>query len=252
MKGTIFQKPLEFKLNVEGESWRQGDGVQGTLLVKNHGSEAISLKDIHIHLAQGRLSKVRSKTEGAFKIQASAPISTPDDAEKFLAAGGELQLPWTFQTDRNCAITDVSTSLYILYGQGDAADKLGQIQLTFHPYPIIQEFLKTLTIDFRFVIKYQKFVKERLEIKLEPPTAKAFNFLECLFLYFYIEGDVINVSYAFQVKKLDASAASVDITKQSKTFDQSLAPHEYLMPSGRVNYTFFEAAIREAMKVVGA
>ena len=36
MKGTFFQRPVEYNLWIDGESWRQGDTVSGELTVRNH------------------------------------------------------------------------------------------------------------------------------------------------------------------------------------------------------------------------
>ena len=55
MKGTFFQKPFEFKLNVEGETWRQAQGVSGVLTVKNQGSSPVSVEGTRVHLAYGQL-----------------------------------------------------------------------------------------------------------------------------------------------------------------------------------------------------
>ena len=71
MKGTFFNKPLEWNLETIGESWQQGAIIKGTLRVKNHGTEPADLKDAGVALAVAEIKKVHSRTEGALKIESS-------------------------------------------------------------------------------------------------------------------------------------------------------------------------------------
>ena len=59
MKGTMFDRPLEYTLNVSGERWRQGDKVQGALIIKNHSNESFKLSGIKLSLASGEYKDVR-------------------------------------------------------------------------------------------------------------------------------------------------------------------------------------------------
>src|SRR6185437_9396529 len=110
VKGTFFQKPLEFRLSVDGETWRQGDPITGTLTVKNHSPEPLPTQEITVRLARATLRKVHQKLEGAFgtAVGSAAP---PSDAST-LAPGAEFNFPWKFVTDRNCPITDSVSSLF--------------------------------------------------------------------------------------------------------------------------------------------
>src|SRR4051812_18114787 len=124
MKGMSFQKPLEFRLQVEGETWNQGDSISGVLEVKNRGSESISLADMQVQLGHGRLKRVHEKMSGAFKILEKTGM----DASATLAPNAEAKLQWKFPTDRNCPITDSMASLFLLYGKGEVVETLGQLQ----------------------------------------------------------------------------------------------------------------------------
>lgn len=239
MKGTFFQRPLEFKLQVDGESWRQGDAIAGELTVKNHGNEAVSLADMHVDLAHGKLRDVRAKDPEAFEILTSQKF----DAAATVAPQGEASMSWKFQTDRNCPITDNTSSLFVLYGRGAATEQMGQLQLPVQPYAVIDDFLKAVTIHQRFVVKAHRASKNGVEIKLAPPDSKAFASLENLLLYFRFEGDTLNLKYVFKTKKLEATAASFDVKKQVKDFEQVFERNDYYLPSGRANHERIEAAI---------
>ena len=243
MKGAFFQKPLEFQLRVEGETWHQGNPVHGTLEVKNHGSEPFPLVNARIELALGGLKKVREKVPGAFRPIAALPW----EGSAVLAPGESASFSWSFQTDRNCPITDTGHSLFLLYGAGDAPEKMGQLQLAFQPDAIVLEFLKTLSIQFRFVKKTQKSTKDHVETKLSPPDSKNFSMLEYLFLLTRFEGDELGLRYRFQVKKVKPTPGSPEVAKDKKEIEQRLGSAQYLQPSGRINFDAFENAIREAL-----
>jgi hypothetical protein len=243
MKGTCFQRPLEFKIDVQGETWNQGESISGTLTVKNHGSSQVQTQGMRVSLARGQLKKVHAKAPDAFEVLASSelPENGRIDAQK------DLNFPWSFQTRRDCPITDVSSSLFLLYGTAEAP---GQLQLTFQPDPIIQEFVQRFEIGFRFVKKSAKSAKSSVEVKFDPPDARGFASVEQLVLSFEFEGETLAVKYAFAVKQLEASAAAMNLKKGKKTFEQSFGPQDYKTPSGRFNYERIEAAIREVIAQV--
>lgn len=237
MKGVCFQKPFEFNLQVEGETWRQGDPIQGRLTVRNRSDQPARLEGNAVSLGYGALKKVHGKKDGALEILDSVPFS-----DQSVPAQGETSLPWKFTTDRNSPITDASASLFILYGSG------GVLQLRFDPDSVVQSFLDTLQVQFRFVKKSQKSNKAGCIVtKFDPPTAKGFSLVEQLAIATQFEGDTLHVGYSFDVKKLEATAASAEMKKSKKEFEQAFTPLDYRVTSGRFNHEQIEAAIREVM-----
>ena len=246
MKGTFFQQPLEFNLRVEGESWNQGDPLSGVLTLKNHSPTALTSLNPCFHLALGELKKVRLKAPDAFEVIASGSFPTLDS----LAPQAEASFPFQIPTDRNCPITDSTDSLFLLYGRGDSLEKLGQLQLQFQPFPLIQELVKTLEIHFRFITKTRKSNKNRVEVKLSPPDSRAFTMVEHLLLSLHFQKETLEASYTFHVKQVEPSAASYTLKKAKKEFKQSLPPSQYLLASGRTNHEALEAAIDQALDLV--
>ncbi len=246
MKGTSFQKPLEFHLAVEGESWTQGETLAGTLGIKNQGTDPVYTASLQLHLAYGNLKKVRQRAPGALKILKSASFGESGE----LAPQEERKLSWSFTTDLNFPITDSSNSPFLLYGKEDAPEKLGQLQLIILPAPVIQEVIRALTIQFRFVLKAQKSGKGWVEFKLAPPDSRAFASVEQLILSARLEGEDLQLRYGFQVKSLDSTPAAFDVKKTKKELDQALSPSEYKVPSGRWNHERIEGSLREALSAV--
>lgn len=239
MKGVFFQKPFEFNLLVEGETWRQGDPIQGTLTIKNRSDQAAPLEGNAVSLGYGSIKKVHANKSEALDILALVPFSASS-----VPAQGEATFPWKFETERNSPITDTVGSPFLFYGSA------GILQLRVSPDPIVEEFFQALQTQFRFVKKSQKSSKTRIVTKLDPPSAQGFRFLEQLIVTTEFEGDTLHVNYAFEMKKLEASPASSQITVSKKGIDQSFGPQDYKIPSGRFNHEKIEASIREALSTV--
>lgn len=246
MKGVFFQKPLEFKLHVEGESWRQGDEIAVELLVKNHGSESINTDDLVLILALGTLKKVREKSSEAYQEISSAKW----EEKNSIPTSGEHHLKWKFKTDINCPITDTIGSLFILYGKRDSLEKLGQLQLVVNPHAEVDEFLSRLNIQHRFVVKSKKYKKGSVDVKLDPPSSRAYLTLEQLLINFKKVETGLKINYQFQVKKVEATAATLDVKKQGKTLDQELSRSDLYLASGRFNHDKMEEYIRAALDLV--
>ena len=245
MKGKFFQKPLELGLEVQGESWRQGDPIQGRLTVKNHGAESPA-QDIQVHLAWGTLKKVHKKEDGAFEILSTLGFSS----DTRIPAQGDATLDWKFQTEINCPITDSTDSLFLVYGSGEKLENLGQLQLKILPSQIVLDFLDVLNTEHRFVLKSHKFSKGWVESKFSPPSSKSFAMVDLLTIRTRFEGENLEVKYSFQVKKLESTAASMDTKKDKREHYQLVAPHQLRIPSGRVNFPEIEKLLREALDLV--
>jgi len=243
MKGTIFQKPFEFNLRVEGETWAQGDPISGSLIIRNHSGEPVSLSDTRVLLGYADLRHVRAKSPDAFEILQTFAVPAGD-----LAGGAEVTIPWVFQTDRNSPITDTVSSLFLLYGAGSSYEKVGQLQLAITPFPVILDFIKILQISFRFVVKTQKFTRGAVEIKMAPPEGgKAFSHVEQLVLRFAMKEDHLEVEYGFKVKKIEATAANVTIGNQVISSSHTYRPDQLRTSSGRFNHDEMEVCVREVV-----
>ncbi len=87
MKGLFFNKPLEWSIEVQGESWYQGSTLQGKLTVKNHGTEAMDLSDSGVGLAFADIKKIHARSENALKLEQRLVFS---DKASILAISLEL------------------------------------------------------------------------------------------------------------------------------------------------------------------
>lgn len=241
MRGTFFQKPIEYRLEVKGESWKQGETIYGALSVKNHGGDPLDKSDIGVHLAIGDLKQVRLKSNEAFEILSSTFFKDTEDT-----------LDWHFEISRNSPITDKSGSLFLLYGKGATQRALGQLQLQVQPHPLIQEFIDRFQVQYRFVVKGLKAGKHGVEAKLAPPSGKTFATLDHAIVSAKFDDDALGLRYVFNIKKVDTAAAGFEVAKAKREVTQTIAPNEYRTASGRFNQDLLEQRIKEALGVVEA
>lgn len=245
MKGIFFAKPLEFKLEIEGEKWFQGENIKTQLLIQNHQGEQIGLKNFGLILAQGDNKKVKSKTAGAFKI-----ISSSLSAEIQIPANGSTGLSHTFTLDSNCAISEGNTSLYMLCGSTDDLGSAQHLQLTIIPQKCISAFLEIFENFYRFKSKSMKNKKNILEVKMQAPASKEYAAIEQLLLNIKVVEQSMNIEFLFKVKKLSYLAEGVAATNQELPFSLNLTRQEYESFAGAPNQAVILKKLEEILSEV--
>lgn len=185
MKGFSFQNGVEFKINIEGESWPQGSVVSGKLETRAQKARVI--------LAQGSEKKVKAKSPDAFKI-----LEETTDSE------------WKFQLTQDAPITDATSSLYLLYGSGEALETLGQLRLNVLPHHHIKDLMDTFVTQFRFALKKVSSGKNGyVEIKLDPPTIKDWASLEQVLICAKLKLESLEAIFIFTRKQIDAAGGAL-------------------------------------------
>lgn len=226
MKGTFFQKPLEWNIETAGESWQQGDVLKGTLRVKNHGTEKVNLNQSGVALAVADIKKVQTRTEGALKTEKSFDLATE------LNPGAETSLDFTFEIGANSPVTDKKSSYYLSYGKNFSES---QLQVKVEPKALFLKVVGLLDTFHRFKQKEFKAAKKGVEFKLIPPTSREMANIESLLLTFSMQDQNLAMKFDFQVKKLDTSSVTTKINKESVTVEKSLSPKEYSLGRDMIN-----------------
>lgn len=227
MKGTFFQKPLEWNIETSDESWQQGSKVRGTLRVKNHGTETVSLKDAGAGLAYADIKKVHAKTEGVLK-----PSPVKNFSQDELPSGGSQELSFELDLPGNCPVSDKKASYFLTYGRGASENHL---QLNIQPRALFGKLVGLLDTFHRFKLKEFKGTKNGVEYKLIPPTSRDMANLDQLLLSMEMEGETLNLNFEFQVKKLDTSGVTNSIKKETAKIKRSLLPKEYSLGRDMIN-----------------
>ena len=241
MRGVFLQQQLEFRLNVDGDSFKQGDTLPCTLTIHNHTDTAQDISNLKLALAHGDIKKVRSKVADAFSILEEAKLG----ADNEITAGEELQFSWSCTLDKNATVTDKTQSLYLLFGNSQNINTLGQLLITIQPHPVIESIITTLSSTFQFVTKSYKSSKSGLAIKIAPSSATRFAMLDLLTLTVKFENETLQLKYLFDLKKFEATALSLAVGKNKITVHQTL---ENYIQDGYINHSYIESKIEEAFK----
>ena len=246
MKGVFLEQPLEVRVEVKGEEFRQGDSLPCMLSMKNHGTAPIPLTGACLMLAAGDLKKVKQKAEDAFEVIAEAEVRlkesvAPQQTESFSCS---------FQLDRNCPITDKSGSLFLLYGGVGTKGTIGQLLVTVQPYETIRSIIEQLESSFQFVFKDTKSSDGWVEARFKSPSTRQFSMLDELLLGFQFAGETLKLRYSCKVKKFESGTSSLGVKKGKELIERSLEPGQYLLPGGFINPEAIDREVQEALSGV--
>ncbi len=229
MKGTLFQKPLEFNLEVHGETWHQGSDITGTLNVTNHGSESVELASYGIALALGNMRKVKAKDAGAFVFDTTTIFE-----QKTISAGAKAQLNFTYSLPLNSPISDKTQSPYLVYGNLENRD--GNLKLSIEPSQTFKPLIDVLDVFFRFKIKERKSAKTTVDFKLVTPDAKEFKALDSLVLKMKeLPDQGIDLKFQFQMKNVGVNAGAIEVKKSKDERTLKLSASDYLFQKNAPN-----------------
>jgi len=201
---------MEYKLEIQGQSWSQGATLEGELSSKSHG-EPPSEKP-RLLLAYGLAKKVKTKAPDAFE----SPLEVHSSEGKF-----SLPLP------SEAPITDKFGSLYLLVGRGEDLSQYGALALDISPHPLVLAFLNRIKVEFRFAEKYMKRKKDWIEVKFTPPGGSEFAKVDQLVLQLRVHEGNLEVEYTFNVQVIDAEAEGISLTKKKLKFSQVYEPKDY-------------------------
>lgn len=220
MKGTFFIKPLEFNIDIQGESFEQGNTITGAVKMKSHQGTVEGADQFGVTLALVDQKKIKNKKEDAFTIVDK--VSFPKEG-----ASEEMNLDFSFKLSSTCPVTTKGSSLYLLCGQLDQPLEAGALELSIAPHPWIKEIIETLTLFFRFKVKGFKSKKDSVEYKIVAPDSKEFGAIKQLTLLAKMEGENIALNYQFNVSKLSYGAEGVQAKDQTLKYNQELSPKDY-------------------------
>jgi len=217
MKGTFFQKPLELILNVEGESWRQGDTISGNLVVKNHGAETFPLKDFGINLSFGSAKKkiFSSLEEHLFKANAE------------IESGSEAELPFKLNLEKNSPISEKSQGLYVFCGSKE--DQSNMLELNVTPCGAIGDLLRVFENLLRFKVKSLKNKKDSIEAIMVVPPSKDFSSVQQLKVLVKMDEDNLDVNFNFKLKEISFEGGVVSTKDKTLKVKKLLTPKDYLI-----------------------
>ena len=227
MKAILVRHPIHITLQTSGESWKQGDVIKGELSFKN---ESDSAQVLNGEIAAIYPSTIKEVREG--KIPTGKPIfSAPLPPEIKLAAGEELKINYDYTLDTDAPITDKSSGLFFYFGHPEA--KVSSLALNIEPHQRLAELLQNIELFLSFKTKSIKAKKDKIEVKMLPPPSKDYAALEAVTMMMKFKQENILLDYQLKVKKLDYSAAAMQMTttmqKGVMKKEDTLTPSDYLV-----------------------
>jgi len=245
MRSVFFQQPLEYQIEVEGESWEQGEEVKGILRVRNMSSEVVFVKTPQIILAHGLKKEIKEAVEFPWEVMEKQVVTQ----EISLESASEQTFEWCFILPTDSPITDKQGGLYLLFGGDEALTKGGRLNLQINLHQILQNFLQTFTTQFQFLEKYQKRKSEWTEIKLIPPESREFPNMDYVHCFLRIRDKQLEALYRFKMRGLGRTGEKMTVTKKNRELEQSIPPEDYLQPGGFPNRACFRENINQALNI---
>ena len=245
MRSIIFQHPLQYQIEIDGENWNQGEEIKGKLTIRNMSSETVVVNTSQVILAYGLKKSIKEGNESPWEVL-EKQVMTQNIS---LPAGGEQSFEWIFQLATDCPITDKHGGLYLLFGGEDTLSVGGKLDVPVNLHPILQNFLQTFTTQFFFLEKYQKRKSEWTEVKLVPPESKEYPNLDFVRCLLRISQEHLEAHYLFKMRGLGRSGEKMTVTKKNRELKQKIPPGNYLQPGGFPNRACFRENINEALNI---
>ena len=245
MRSVYIQQPLEYQIDVEGESWNQGEVVKGQIRIRNMSSKTVAVKTSQIILAHGLKKAFKEGTMVPWEVLEKQVVAQ----DIALQAGSELTFGWNFNLSTDCPITDKQGGLYLLFGGDEALTEGGRLNLQINLHPILQNYLQTFTTQFRFLEKYQKRKSEWTEVKLIPPDSREYPNMDYVLCFLRIHDEQLEAHYRFKMSGLGRTGEKMTVTKKNRELEQSIPQEKYLQPGGFPNRACFRENIDQALNI---
>jgi len=245
MRSVYIQQPLEYQIEVEGESWNQGEVVKGQIRIRNMSSKTVAVKTSQIILAHGLKKAFKEGTMVPWEVLEKQVVAQ----DIALQAGSELTFGWNFNLSTDCPITDKQGGLYLLFGGDEALTEGGRLNLQINLHPILQNYLQTFTTQFRFLEKYQKRKSEWTEVKLIPPDSREYPNMDYVLCFLRIHDEQLEAHYRFKMSGLGRTGEKMTVTKKNREIEQSIPQGKYLQPGGFPNRACFRENIDQALNI---
>jgi hypothetical protein len=248
MRGLFLQNSIEVRLEVQGDSFEQGQRVPCILTFTNRGPQPVTLAAPTLRLALGDAKLVKAKDPSAFSELLSAELERGVE----LAPGKTTPFSHTFQLDRNAPISEKAKGPFLLYGESSELASLGQLPLTVLPHKYLRAIFDTFSTVFSFIPKGDSSKNGWTSVKLKPPESRAMSFVDELNVSARFNDEELQLSFLFSVKKLDASQAKVGVRKAKTEVLQTWPQADLIFGGEFIRQEFVEAKIREALAEVAS
>jgi hypothetical protein len=216
MKGTFFKKPLEFSMNIDGESWNQGENISGEFKIIDHSAQNSDFAMMGCHLCFCNIKKFKAKDSKAITV-----------VESILLKPNQSELKFNFNLQDNCPITDNTGSLYIIYGDINSPFESGFLQLNVTPIKPILYFTQIFEQFYRFKLKSFKNKKECIEALVNAPDSREWTSIQKMAIQLKLSKEELDIHFIVNLKKLDFSDNHHKTRDEKREITKTLTKDQY-------------------------
>lgn len=245
MRGTFFQKPFEYNIEIQGESWKQGDQLKGTCVFKNHSADSVDLSQFGLGIGFADHKKIKAKDPKALKVIQEIEINAGQ-----VNANSEQTIEFDLSLEKNNPISENTKGVYFYVGPKENLFDGGILELPIQPIAILTDFLEIFKRFFRFEVKALKNKKDYIEAKMMAPGSKEMGAVEQLMLLLKIEDDLIKLDYQFKIKKLAYDTGDVKAKSEKLSIKSEIPKNQYLAFGDSLNQEGIQQAITEVLDQV--
>ena len=135
MRGTFFQKPLEIILEINGESWFQGDTIQGTVSLKTNGEESYDLDGLGLYLIFGEPKKMLKKSPKSYEVLDQVELTGQS------VSNNVSETEFSLKLSDYCPISEKSKGMFLAFGFKDDLFSAHRLELPIQPKKTILQFV---------------------------------------------------------------------------------------------------------------
>lgn len=232
MRATFINKPYEFKLDIFGEQWHQGEIVKGKVEFKTKDyMNQSSLAELGVFLCLIDLKKFKNKNDKGITV-----IN-----EKIFPELGEYD--FTFALDSGAFISEKNTSLCLLVGDKRDLFTCGLMQLKIIPQKLFLDFVEVFETFYRFKLKSIKSKKSETEFVFTPPAAKEFTNITKFSMVMTLDNHSADKIWLLTViscsNKLSMENFQTTTVEDIVTFPNEFKPRDYIAFASQINKEFF-------------
>lgn len=212
MRALYFAKPLEYRLEVSGEVFMQGQALTGTLCVTNRGPAALDQLSLELGLAYGVFKEIKEAGNRSLTILKHSQLAKGFSLEP----GGERKEAWELPLANAAPIISKEGSPFIVYGADlQQLEARGQIDLPVGLSSPVSAFIATLENHYAFEARASKCSGTVLETRFKPPGS--YPLLDELTISMKIDDKAVTLVFNGKGKSIRGGAGGGLISQKKST-----------------------------------
>jgi hypothetical protein len=237
----FFAKPLEYRVEIPGERFVQGQAIAGTLTAVNRDSDPRGGLSLEVGLAFGVFKELKKSGAAALAILERQTLAEGVELEP----GDEKTLPWRFALALDAPVKTSESGPFLLYGgRLEVGGERGQIDLPVELAPPLETFITTLENLFAFEARGRRFAEGFLEVRFKPPAS--YPTLEEMVVAMRLDDHDAHLRFRGRLKALRrGEGGGVGIRKTA--LDRTVPRAEFLLNNEQPNRAVFKNLLAEVL-----